>query len=194
MFEVRFHGRGGQGSVTAAELLAMAAFKDGKYSQAFPIFGVERRGAPVQAFCRMDDKPIKLRSQVYNPDMVVIQDASLLSNSNILNGIKQNGSIIINTSKTPYELRIKQNGSIIINTSKTPYELNINTYNIKTVDATGLAFEIIGKPIVNTIMLGAIARMGVVSLEGVIESIKEKFNGRVRKLNIQAVKRAYSVV
>jgi len=175
MFEVRFHGRGGQGSVTAAELLAMAAFKDGKYSQAFPIFGVERRGAPVQAFCRVDDEPIKVRSQIYNPDMVVIQDASLLSNSNILNGIKQNGSVIINTSKTPYEL-------------------NINTYNIKTVDATGLAFEIIGKPIVNTIMLGAIARMGVVSLEGVIESIKEKFNGRVRELNIQAIKRAYSVV
>jgi pyruvate ferredoxin oxidoreductase gamma subunit len=175
MFEVRFHGRGGQGSVTAAELLAMAAFRDGKYSQAFPIFGVERRGAPVQAFCRISDKPIRIRSQVYHPDMVVIQDASLLSNSHTLSGIKIDGSVIINTSKKPSEL-------------------NVNTYTIKTVDATEVALETIGKPIVNTVMLGAVSRLGVVSIDSVIQSIKDKFNGNLRDLNIQAVKRAYSTV
>jgi len=175
MFEVRFHGRGGQGSVTAAELLAMAAFKDGKYSQAFPIFGVERRGAPVQAFCRVDDKPIRLRSQVYNPDLVVVQDSSLLSSPDILKGIKEDGIVIINTSKLPHEL-------------------NVNTYEIKTVDATALALKIIGKPIVNTIMLGAVSRLGVVSIESVVESIKEKFYGKVRELNVRAVEEVYSVM
>jgi pyruvate ferredoxin oxidoreductase gamma subunit len=175
MFEVRFHGRGGQGSVTAAELLAIAAFMDGKYSQAFPIFGVERRGAPVQAFCRIDDVPIRLRSQVYNPDMVVVQDASLMSDLNVLEGIKKNGSVIVNTSKHPSEL-------------------NINAYQIKTVDATQLALEIIGKPIVNTIMLGAVSRLGVVTLDSIIKSIKHKFNGKIRDLNIEAVKKAYHTV
>lgn len=177
MFEIRFHGRGGQGNVTAAELLAMAAFKDGKYSQAFPIFGVERRGAPVQAFCRIDDEPIKLRSKIYNPNMVVIQDASLLSNNknNILQGIEKDGYVLINTSKTPSEL-------------------NVNTYEIKTVDATGLAMKTIGRPIVNTVMLGAVSRLGVTSLDSVVESIKEKFSGKIRDLNVEAVKKAHEKV
>lgn len=175
MFEIRFHGRGGQGNVTAAELLAKAAFKDGKYSQAFPIFGVERRGAPVQAFCRIDEEPIKLRSKVYNPDMVVIQDSSLLSHNNVLQGTKRDGYVLINTSKHPSKL-------------------NVNTYEIKTVDATGLALETIGKPIVNTVMLGAVSRLGVTSLDSVVEAIEGKFSGKIRDLNVQAVKNAYEKV
>lgn len=175
MFEIRFHGRGGQGNVTAAELLAKAAFKDGKYSQAFPIFGVERRGAPVTAFCRIDEEPVKLRSKVYNPDMVVIQDSSLLSHNNVLQGIKKDGYVLINTSKHPSELKT-------------------NTYEIKTVDATGLALETIGKPIVNTVMLGAVSRVGVASLDSVVEAIEGKFSGKIRDLNIQAIKNAYEKV
>ncbi len=175
MLEIRFHGRGGQGNVTAAELLAKAAFKDGKYSQAFPIFGVERRGAPVQAFCRVDDEPVKLRSKVYNPDIVVIQDASLLSHNNVLQGIKRDGYVLINSSKHPSEL-------------------NVNTHEIKTVDATGLALKTIGKPIANTVMLGAVSRLGVTSLNSVIESVEEKFSGKIRDLNVQAVKNAHEKV
>jgi len=99
MKEIRIHGRGGQGSVTAAELLAVAAFEDGKYSQAFPAFGVERRGAPVMAFMRLDDKPIRLRSQIYEPDYVIVQDATLVDVVNVAAGAKPDGFIIINTEK-----------------------------------------------------------------------------------------------
>ena len=111
MKELRIHGRGGQGSVTAAELLAIAAFRDKKFSQAFPAFGAERRGAPVMAFLRVDDKPIKIRSKVYEPDYVVVQDATLIGVVDFMSGLKEDGILLINTPKSPDELGIDGHGA-----------------------------------------------------------------------------------
>ena len=101
MRELRIHGRGGQGSVTAAELIAVAAFEGGAFAQAFPAFGVERRGAPVQAFVRFDDKIIRKRSQVYEPDYIIVQDSTLIKDVNVFQGVKKGGIVIVNTEKTP---------------------------------------------------------------------------------------------
>lgn len=170
MIEVRFHGRGGQGAVTAARLLAQAAFYEGKYSQAFPFFGAERRGAPVLAFARIDDRPIGIRTQIYEPDCVVVLDPSLLRHVNVASGIKSGGKIVVNTKDAV----------------KFP---NASTY---TVDATGVAMEMLGAPITNTAMLGAFARAtGAVSLDSVVRAIQEYFPPRLVEKNVGAVKVAY---
>lgn len=171
MIEVRFHGRGGQGAVTAAEILAKAAFEDGKYCQAFPFFGVERRGAPVMAFTRIDDKPIRRRYQVYNPDYVVVLDDGLLEVVDVFSGIKEGANVIINTN----------NGVE-----------NSNGVKINKIDATGIALDILGVPIVNTILLGAFAGVtGQVSIESLIKIINETFSGSVAEKNVKAAKMAY---
>jgi len=170
MYEVTFYGRGGQGSVTAAELLAIAAFKDGLFCQAFPYFGVERRGAPVQAFCRIDKKPIRLRSQIYKSDLAVVQDPTLLG--------------LIN-------LDVKENGIVLVNSAK---KIEHDDITFKTINATKLALDIIGKPIVNTVLLGAIAKLGVVSIDSVVEAVSERFKGELGKKNVEAVKKAYEVM
>ena len=139
MKEIRIHGRGGQGSVTAAELIAVAAFEDGKWSQAFPYFGTERRGAPVTAFARMSEQQIRIRSQIYQPDYVIVQDPSLIHAVEVAGGLKNNGLLIINSDKKPSELKINTKA------------------RVKTLDATKLALEVIGLPIVNTALLGAFA-------------------------------------
>lgn len=172
MLEIRFHGRGGQGSVTAAEILAIGAFKDGKYSQAFPIFGVERRGAPVQAFCRIDERLIRLRCQIYEPDVVVIQDATLISDVDVTAGLKEEGIVLINSAKTPEEFKF--DGVVV-----------------KTVDATRLALETLGRPIVNTVMLGALAKLGIVSLGSIVEVVGMRFGGKLGEKNVIAVKKAF---
>jgi len=170
MKEIRFHGRGGQGTVTAAEVLAIAAFFDGKYSQAFPAFGVERRGAPVMAFARIDDKPIRRRSQVYAPDYVIVQDATLISSNNVSQGLKKSGVLITNSSKKPEELFS-----------------NIEA-KVYTVDATKIAIEFLGKPIVNMPMLGAFAGITEeVSIESLKKAVSERFSGAVCEKNIAAV-------
>lgn len=172
MIEIRFHGRGGQGAVTAAEILAKAAFEDGKYSQAFPFFGVERRGAPVLAFSRIDDKFIRQRYQVYEPDYVVVQDDGLLKVVDVFSGLKENGKVILNT---------KNSGQIKGN------------YDVYKIDATGIALDILGVPIVNTVMLGAFAAAtGEVSLESIIKIIKETFPGKIGEKNAEAAKVAYN--
>lgn len=177
MKEIRIHGRGGQGSVTAAELLAVAAFDDGKYSQAFPAFGVERRGAPVMAFVRLDDKPIRLRSQIYDPDYVIVQDATLVDVVNIAAGSKPDGFILINTEKKPE--------SFILDT-RAP---------IKTLDATKLAMDIIGKPIVNTILAGAFAgASGLLHPESIKDAVLERFPGKVGEKNASAIQAAYDLM
>ncbi len=171
MIEVRFHGRGGQGAVTAAEILAKAAFEDGKYCQAFPFFGVERRGAPVMAFTRIDDQPIRRRYQVYNPDYVVVLDDGLLEVVDVFSGLKTGGKVIINTK----------------NDVKT-----IEGVEIHTVDATGIALDILGVPIVNTILLGAFSGVtNTVSIESIIKIIKETFSGEIGEKNAKAAKLAY---
>jgi len=174
MIEVRFHGRGGQGVVTSANILAIAAFKEGKYCQAFPFFGTERRGAPVVSFARIDDKFIRTREQIYNPDYVVVLDPTLLNDVDVTEGLEENKIIIINTNKN-IDLPTKA--------------------KIKTVDATAIALEIIGKPFVNTPMIGAlIGATGIVKLGSVAEAIKERFPEEIANKNIEAVKKTYEKI
>ena len=175
--EIRIHGRGGQGGVTAAELLARAAFRQGKWVQAIPFFGAERRGAPVKAFARLSDEPILVRSQVYNPDYVVVLDSGLLDLVDVTEGLKKDGLVIVNTRKKPEELDIKHT-------------------RMATVDATGIALElellVAGLPVLNTTMLGAFARATEeVKLESVIEAIKETWPGAAGEKNAKGAELAY---
>ncbi len=178
MIEIRFHGRGGQGSVTAVEILAVAAFKDGKYSQAFPKFGPERRGAPVEAYCRIDDKFINLRSQIYEPDILVVLSESLLE-IGITNGLKNGGTIIINSPKSADEL-------------KKAY--NLDKYDVHSVDVTKKAVEILGSNIVNTGILGAFAKITkLVSIDSLVSATEEKFSGDLKEKNVELVKSVYEI-
>ncbi len=175
MIEIRFHGRGGQGAVTSAELLALAAIGEGKYAQAFPSFGPERRGAPVLAFCRIDSEPIRIRANIYEPDIVVVLDASLLRIVNVSSGLKPNG-ILVTTSKDSPE--------------KVKDELGIKN-PIAVVDAIKIAMEVLGLPITNTTMLGSLIKAtGLVNKESFIQPIRERF-GRVAEKNLSAFERAY---
>jgi len=177
MIQIRIHGRGGQGVVTAAELIAIAAFKGGKQAQAFPSFGVERTGAPVESYARLDDKPIILREQIYRPNVLIIQDASLLDSVDVTNGADKKTIVIINTAKDKPSLKI-----------------NLPQANIHTIDATKIALEIIGKNIVNTVILGAFAKItGLVDLESLKQAIQEKFSGHDELIakNIKAIEKAY---
>ncbi len=176
LIEIRWHGRGGQGGVTSAELVAKAAINEGKYAQAFPAFGAERRGAPVMAFVRIsDDKPIRVRSEVTEPDLVVVLDSSLLRVVNVTSGLKANGMLIVNSKKRPEQLG---------------QESDFNC-SIATIDATKIAREVLGVTIVNTSMIGALIKAaGVVNLESLIEPLKKRF-GRLADRNIDAMKRAY---
>ncbi len=176
MVEIRWHGRGGQGAVTSAELLARAAIAEGKYAQAFPSFGPERRGAPVLAFVRVDkNKPIRVRAEITEPDVVVVLDPGLLTIVNVLSGLKPGGVVIVNSRKTAGELKD---------------ELGF-TVSLVTVDATRIARDILGVPITNTTMVGAVIRVtGIVKLESVIPPLEDRF-GRLAVKNINAMKRAY---
>lgn len=162
MIEIRIHGRGGQGAITAAEVLAVAAFKDGKYAQAFGKFGPERRGAPVESFVRIDDQPIRIRQQVYEPDYVIVLDQALMKVVDVKAGLKKDGQLIINTSK----------------------EIPGAWY----VDASDIAVNVIGKPFVNTAMLGAFVKGSAcaVTMKSVEEAIQERFPGELGKKNAEA--------
>lgn len=176
MKEIRIHGRGGQGSVTAAEILAIAAFYEGKYSQAFPSFGVERRGAPVTAFARIGDSFIRTRCQIYEPDYVIVQDSTLIGIVDVTRGLKDDGAIIVNTEKSPEEL-------------------NLNTKaRVYTIDATKIALEILKRPIVNTVMLGAFA--GITkefSLESLVKAVRKRLPPKIAEVNVKAVETAYEI-
>ncbi|HAY38784.1 MAG TPA: pyruvate ferredoxin oxidoreductase [Desulfobacteraceae bacterium] len=177
MIEIRIHGRGGQGNVAAAELLSIAAFKDGKFSQAFPSFGAERVGAPVMAFVRIDDKKIRTREDVQNPDYLIVQDSNLIGSVPVLDGLKPDGLILINSEKKPEELQLK------------------TTAKVETIPATEIALEIIGRPIPNAIMIGAFCTItGLVSLDAVQEAIMGKFPGRVGENNVAALERAREIM
>ncbi|MAH43018.1 pyruvate ferredoxin oxidoreductase [archaeon] len=174
MIEIRIHGRGGQGSVTASEVLAVAAFKDGKYSQAFPKFGPERTGAPVEAFCRIDDKFVKIRSQIYEPDYLVVLDQTLLDAVDVTSGLKPGSIIVINASDNDVKEKLKD-------------------FDVRIIDATKIAMKELGRPIVNTAIVGAfLAATNVVSLNSLEEALSERFEGNMREKNINAVKQAYS--
>ncbi|MDI6707759.1 MAG: 2-oxoacid:acceptor oxidoreductase family protein [Candidatus Thermoplasmatota archaeon] len=178
MYEVRFHGRGGQGAVTAANILALAASKQNYYVQAFPMFGVERRGAPVTAFLRFDTEPIELRSQIYEPDTVVVLDPTLISVVDVAKGLRENGNAVINTARNLED-----------------FHLHATVY---VVDATAIALNSkLGtrtNPIVNTAMLGAYAKaIGNIKLESIIEAIGESISAR-KSENIEAAKKAFRSV
>jgi len=178
MLEIRWHGRGGQGAVTSVEMLALTAIGEGKYAQGFPSFGPERRGAPVAAFNRIDDKQIKVRSAVYKPDVVVVLDSSLVGLVNVTEGLKPDGTLIVNTPKSPEELK---------------KELNFKG-RVATVDASKIAWEELGVPITNTTMLGALIKvLDSVKLDSVKEPMEHRF-GRIAKKNLAALKKAYEDV
>lgn len=179
MYQIRIHGRGGQGVVTAAELIAIAAFADGREAQAFPSFGVERTGAPIESFTRIDNKPIRIREHVYHPDVLIILDPSLLNTVDVTKGCKEDTLVIINTAKEKRELK-----------------LNLPAKNIYPVDATKIALEIIGKNIVNTIILGAFSKAtNLISLNSLKKAIEQKFEDKGKDIvnkNIKAVEKAYN--
>jgi len=180
LIEVRFHGRGGQGAVIASEILASALFSGGRYVQTFPQFGVERRGAPVSAFLRIDDKPINLRCRIYNPDHIIVLDPILIESVNVTDGLKKGGWIVINTTKSPKDFP------------------NFSDFRVAVVDASGIAIKYrLGPktaPIVNTAILGAFARAtGLVSLESILKAMEDYVPVKLDD-NKRAAKEAYEEV
>lgn len=175
MLEVRIHGRGGQGGVTSAEIVALAAINEGKYAQAFPSFGPERRGAPVLSFIRIDDCTIRARYEIREPDVVVVLDPSLIEVAGVTSGIKAGGILVVNSGKPIEELKQR-------------YSINVRT---AVVDATTIARQILGLPITNTTMIGALVRAtGAVDLESLVGPLKHRF-GKLADKNIAVCRRAY---
>jgi pyruvate ferredoxin oxidoreductase gamma subunit len=183
VFQVRIHGRGGQGVVTAAEMLSVAAFGEGREAQAFPSFGSERMGAPVVAFCRIDDRPIRLREPVADPDALIVQDATLLHQVDLFAGLRPDGWILINSPRAFDELGL---GAL---TERFRHD------RLLTVPATELALRHIGRPIPNTVLLGGFcAATGLISIESLARAIGERFGGDVADANIAAAREAHAWV
>ena len=183
MFELRIHGRGGQGVVTAAEMMSVAAFAEGRHAQAFPSFGSERMGAPVVAFCRIADKEIRLREPIMEPDAIIIQDTTLLHQVDVFAGLKQDGYILLNTNRSFDAMGL---GDFI---AGRPAE------RIRTIPATEIALKHIGRPIPNVPLIAAFAALSdLIRLESVVKAIAGKFSGKVSEGNIAAATEAYNIV
>jgi pyruvate ferredoxin oxidoreductase gamma subunit len=181
MKEIRIHGRGGQGAVTTGQILATAAFHDGQESQTFPMFGLERMGAPVKAFVRIHDNQINIRNEVYIPDYVIVLDPTLVFSENVAKGTKKGGKILINSNKNPEYFNIK------------------GDFDVHTIDANCIATEIFGKPIINTIMIGAFAKISKeISLESLKKAVDDIFTGskgkEIAEKNKKAVENAFKSV
>ena len=182
MLEIRFHGRGGQGAVKGSDILAMAAFREGKEVQAFPFFGVERRGAPVTAFTRINDREIRIHCYIYEPDVLVVLDPTLIGAVPLTDGLKSGGKIVINTAREPDQFSFS----------------GTTSPDVYTVDCTSIALKYgLGteeSPIVNTTILGAVARAtGCVGIEALGKAIEEKIRIKTDK-NVQAAREAYELV
>jgi len=176
MIEVRFHGRGGQGAVSSAELAAIAAIEEGKFAQAFPSFGPERRGAPVMAFLRVDEKPIRLREKVYQPNVVVVLDPTVMNITKVDDGLREGGVVVINTQHSPEDIRSEYGF----------------THRLALVDASRIALETLGLPITNTVMLGALIKAtGIIRPEAINEPLAKRF-GPIAPKNKKAYERAFS--
>jgi pyruvate ferredoxin oxidoreductase gamma subunit len=174
VLSIRFHGRGGQGVVTAAELLSAAAFREGRHAQAFPSFGSERTGAPVAAFCRIDDAPIRLREPILEPDVVVVLDATLLHSVDVFQGLAPDGKVLVSSAHTPDELGLAELGPRVL-----------------TVPGAEIARRVVGRPVTNTVLLGALSTMtGVVGMPAVLAAIRERFPGAVGERNAAAAAEA----
>lgn len=181
MFQIRIHGRGGQGVVTAAELLSVAAFSEGRHAQAFPSFGSERMGAPVVAFCRIDDRAIRSREPISEPDALIIQDPTLLHLADVFDGLSSGGYVLINTVKRFDELGIESVAA------------SLPPGHARALPATEIAVQHIGRPIPNAVLLGAFAAMtGLISLDSVASAITQRFKGPIADKNIAAAATAYN--
>jgi pyruvate ferredoxin oxidoreductase gamma subunit len=183
VFQVRIHGRGGQGVVTAAELLSVAAFDSDLHSQAFPSFGSERTGAPVTAFCRIDQRPIRTREPIAEPDVLIIQDPTLLHQVDVFGGLRPSGKVLINTTRTVEQLGLGE----LLERSEPP--------TLLTVPGTELAREHLGRALPNAALLGGFAALtALVTIEGVERAIRERFAGAVGAGNVAAARAAYEFV
>lgn len=179
LIEVRFHGRGGQGVVTAADFLAVAGFKEGYYTLSFPTFGAEKRGTPVASFLRISDEPIVVRDEVYQPNYVVVLDPSLFESVNVTSGLKSDGMIIANYPKGSEDLKA---------------EANIKA-KVATINATKLAIKILGRPITNTAMVGAfVGATGILKLETLKKTVEELFEGTLVEKNKLIIEQAYNQI
>ncbi|MGZ5310982.1 MAG: 2-oxoacid:acceptor oxidoreductase family protein [Solirubrobacterales bacterium] len=183
MFAVRIHGRGGQGVVTAAEMLSIAAFEQGKHAQAFPTFGSERMGAPVTSFCRIDERPIRVREPISRPDALIVQDPTLLHQVDLFSGLGDDGWFLLNTSRDFGELGLDETVE------------RLRPGRALTMPASELAREHLGRPLPNAVLLGAFSALtGVVSMDAVAKAIGDKFKGSVADANELAARRAWDLV
>jgi pyruvate ferredoxin oxidoreductase gamma subunit len=173
MYQVRIHGRGGQGVVTAAELLSIAAFDEGRHAQAFPTFGSERTGAPVVSFCRISERPIRVREPIFEPDALIVQDPTLLRMPGLLDGLRPGGVALVNTARAAGELGLDLDATVL------------------TVPASAIAREHLGRPMPNAALLGGLSALeGVVGLDALAAAIREKFPGAVAEGNVAAARAA----
>lgn len=183
MFQVRIHGRGGQGVVSGAEMLSVAAFVEGRYAQAFPSFGSERMGAPVMAFCRIDAKEIRLREPVLEPDAVLIQDPTLLHQVDLFKGLRDRGYILINSTRSFKDLGLDD------------FTRGFNRRRLCNVPATEIAIKHVGRAVPNVPLLGAFAAIsGQIKIESVVAAIREKFAPALAQKNVAAASEAYALV
>lgn len=182
MFEVRIHGRGGQGVVTAAELLAVAAFAEGRHAQAFPTFGSERTGSPVVSFCRIDDEPIRIHEPISAPDALIVQDPTLVHQVRLFEGIGPDAFVLLNTSRSFGDLGLD---SVVT---------MLRPGRARSIAATELARSVLGRPLPNTALLGAFAALTeVVSLASVLAAIRDAFPGAAGELNVSLAEQAYAL-
>jgi pyruvate ferredoxin oxidoreductase gamma subunit len=183
MFQVRIHGRGGQGVVSGAEMLSVAAFIEGRHAQAFPSFGSERMGAPVMAFCRIADKEIRLREPVLEPDALIVQDPTLLHQVDLFNGLVPSGAVLLNTTRSLQELGLGE------------LARGERAYRFTMVPATELALRHVGRPVPNAALLGGFAAAtGALKLDSVLAAIRAKFPGAIAEKNIAAAREAFAAV
>lgn len=181
MFQVRIHGRGGQGVVSGAEMLSVAAFLEGRYAQAFPSFGSERMGAPVMAFCRIDDREIRLREPVIDPDALIIQDPTLLHQVDLFKGLPAKGYIVINSTRGFDEIGLAEFARLH------------DPARLCTVPATELALKHVNRPVPNAALLGAFAALsGQIRLDSLVAAIRDKFPRAIADANVAAASEAYS--
>jgi pyruvate ferredoxin oxidoreductase gamma subunit len=183
MLQIRIHGRGGQGVVTAAEMLSIAAFEQGRHAQAFPSFGSERTGAPVVAFCRIDDREIRLREPILAPDVLIVQDPTLLHQVDVFQGLVPDGFVLINSKRSFHDLGLAE------------IEQRFRRERLTTVPATEIALKHLGRPLPNAVLLGGFAALsGLISLDAVEHAIREKFSGKVADGNVAAAAEAFAYV
>lgn len=183
MLQVRFHGRGGQGVVTAAEMLSIAAFEQGRHAMAFPSFGSERTGAPVVAFCRIDNREIRLREPILAPDVLIIQDPTLLHQVDVFQGLQPEGYVLINSTRSFDELGV---GDIV---------KRFRHERLTNVPATEIAMKHLGRPVANAVLLGGFAALsGLITLDAVAHAIRDKFSGKIAEDNVAAAAEAYEYI